>query len=213
MSVKPGSYRNLQEAFWLEHLTVGQNLHFYERLPTISETYRDNFRRDPIETFQHHKTISVLLNNPDHAGQVFVDTASRKRAFGNVYVLNDTIIFKGSCLMCFFFLSNTLLDVRGRLEGESIVGASIHDIPNLWCIEESPSLTSHPMLSPNQDSPSLTVTVTQITSATGRRIRDWREPIRRMLQSRDASILFTDKPPGSSGSIPSAGSSASTLLS
>ena len=168
---------------------------------------------DPIKRVRYQQTISVLTDNPDYIGQVFVDTAERKRAFVNVYVLNDTIIFKGLCLICFFPLSDTLLDVHGRLEGESIVGVAIHCIPDLWCIEES--LTSQSAHSPNRNGPSLTVTATQITSATGKRILDWREPIRRMLQSGDVGILFTDKPPSSSSSISSAasGSSVSSLLS
>ena len=185
-----------------------QNFHFYERLPERPEYYRGDFQMDPIKRVRYQqKTISVLTDNPDHAGQVFVDTAERKRAFVNVYVLNDTIIFKGSCLICFLSLSDTLLlDVSGRLEGESIVGLAIHGIPDLWCIEESLSLTSQPALSPNRNGPSLTVTATQITSATGKRIRDWREPIRQMLQSRDVGILFTDTSPCSSTAISSVAS-------
>jgi hypothetical protein len=35
------------------------------------------------------------------------------------------------------FTSDALLDVRGRLEGEDILGAAIHCIPDLWCFEES----------------------------------------------------------------------------
>ena len=166
---------------------------------------------DPIKRVRHQQTISVLTDNPDHAGRVFVDTAERKRAFVNVYILNDTIIFKGSCLICFFPLSDTLLDVHGRLEGESIVGVAIHCIPDLWCIEESLSPASLPAPSPNRNSPSLTVT--QITSATGKRIRDWREPIRRMLRSRDVGILFTDKRPSNSSSLAASGSSVGSLLS
>jgi hypothetical protein len=92
-------------------------------------------------------------------------------------------------------LSNTLLDVYGELEGENIVGEAIQGIPNLWCFEERPlSLAFQPALPTN---PSLTVTATQITSAAGMLIRDWREPIHRMLQSRDVNIRFTDKPPSS----------------
>jgi hypothetical protein len=166
---------------------------------------------DPIKRVRYQQTISVLTDNPDYIGQVFVDTAERKRAFVNVYVLNDTIIFKGLCLILFFPLSDTLLDIHGRLEGESIVGVAIHCIPDLWCIEES--LTPQPALSPNRNNPSLTVTATQITSATGKPIVDWREPIRRMLQSRDVGILFADKSPSSSTSSAASGSSVSCLLS
>jgi hypothetical protein len=44
---------------------------------------------------------------------------------------------KVHALNVFFFTSDALLDVRGRLEGEDILGAAIHCIPNLWCFEES----------------------------------------------------------------------------
>ena len=113
--------------------------------------------------------------------------------------------------LCFLFvLSDPFPDVCGRLEGESIVGAAIEGTPNLWCFEERPVFLvseSHPTLSPNWYRPSLTATATQITSAKGILIRDWREPIRRMLQSRDVNIRITDKPPGSSRSGYSASSS------
>ena len=97
-----------------------------------------------------------------------------------------------------FSLPDILPDVCGRLEGESIVGAAIEGIPNVWCFEELPlSPASHPApLSPVRFLPSklLVMTATQITSAEGVLIRDWREPIRRMLQSRDVNIRITDKP-------------------
>ena len=98
--------------------------------------------------------------------------------------------------ICFISLSNTPLDVCGELEGENIVGEAIQGVPNLWCFEERPlSLASQRALSTN---PSLTVTATQITSAAGMLIRDWREPVHRMLQSRHVNLRFTDKPPSSS---------------
>ena len=92
-----------------------------------------------------------------------------------------------------------LLDVCGKLEGESIVGAAIQGIPNVWCFEEPrQSLASQPALSPsNRNSPSPTTTTTRITSEEGMLILDW--PIRRMLQSRDdINIRITDKPPRNS---------------
>ncbi|KAH9987202.1 hypothetical protein BJV77DRAFT_1026808 [Russula vinacea] len=180
------NWRSLLRPFEFRYKVPEPNFHFYATLPTSPED---------SGTFPGHKRVSVLTDNPDHAGQVFVDTAERKRVFVNVYVLNDTIIFK---------------DVHGRLEGESIVGVAIHCIPNLWCIEES--LTSQPARSPNRNGPSLTVTATQITSATGKRIWDWREPIRRMFQSRDVGILFTDKPPSSSTSISSVASGSGPFI-
>ena len=56
---------------------------------------------DPIETFQHER-ISVLTDNRDNAGRVFLEIAGRRRAFGNVWALKDAIIFKGSSLLCCF---------------------------------------------------------------------------------------------------------------
>jgi hypothetical protein len=178
-------------------LTLEQNPHFYPRLPTLPEAYGGNFRMEPIGTFQHER-VSVLVDKPNHAGQIFLETARETRVFGNVWVPNETIIFKGSCLLCCFSLSDALLDVCGNLVGESIVEAAINGIPNIWSFEEPlrRPLASH---SPNQNSPSLTVTATQLTSAEGILIRDWREPIRQMLQSRDdVYIRITDKPPSSS---------------
>jgi hypothetical protein len=103
----------------------------------------------------------------------------------------------------FFTLSDTLLDVCGRLESESVVGAAIEGIPNLWCFEEpllSPPSESQLAHSPNLDTPSLTVTASRITSAEGILIRDWREPIRQMVRFQNVNIRITDKPPSSSSS-------------
>ena len=177
----------------IRRLTLKQNPHFYPRLPTLPEAYGDNFRMEPIGIFQHER-VSVLVDNPNRAGQVFLETARETRAFGNVWVPNETIIFKGSCLLCCFSLSDTLLDVCGNLVGESIVEAAINGLPNIWSFKEP-----LPTRSTNRNNPSLTVTATQITSAEGILIRDWREPIRQILQSRDyVYVRITDKPPSSS---------------
>ena len=123
---------------------------------------------DPIDTFQHER-ISVLT---DSSGQVTLEAAGRMRVFGNVWAPNDYIIFKGPLPLCFFSLSDTLLDLRGTLEGEGVVGAAIQGIPNLWCfVIRSHELATSPIPSP-----------TQITSGAGVLVHDWREPIRRMLR-------------------------------
>jgi hypothetical protein len=80
-------------------LTVKDNPHFYEKLPTSAEKYEGQFRTDPIETF-HHDKISVLTDNPRLTGRVFLETAEEKRAFGNVWVPKEAIIFKGSYRSC-----------------------------------------------------------------------------------------------------------------
>jgi hypothetical protein len=212
MPVMLSPHSVLSEVLWIfsrvedkhKRLVVEQNPHFYKVLPTSPKAYGGELRTDPIETFQHEK-ISVLIDSPAHSGRVFLETRGRVRVFGNVWVPNEVIIFKGSCISIsyFFSLSYTFLDVNGKLEGESVVGAAIQGIPNLWSIEEFPlSLASQLALSPNWKSPSFIVTATQITSAAGILIRDWREPIRRMSQSRDVNIRITDKPPsGSSSSV------------
>ena len=176
----------------MRRLTLEQNPHFYSRLPTIPEAYGGNFRMEPIGTFQHER-VSVLVDNPNYAGQVFLETARETRAFGNVWVPNETIIFKGSCLLCCFSLSDALLDVCGNLVGESIVEAAINGIPNIWSFEE-PLRRRFPFRSIYQNE----VNAKQITSAEGILIRDWREPIRQMLQSKDdVYVRITDKPPSS----------------
>jgi hypothetical protein len=75
-------------------LTLKQNPHFYKRLPTLPEAYGGDFRMDPIQTFQHER-ISVLTDSSYHEGRVFLETAGKLRVFGNVWALNDCIIFKG----------------------------------------------------------------------------------------------------------------------
>lgn len=204
---------NESEALWIfsrfedekKRLALEMNPYFYERLPTLPEAYGDEFRMDAIMTFQHGR-ISVLSDNPVDVGRVFLECATPKWAFGNVWVTNDTMIFKGSCLLYILIFSDTLLDVRGRLVGESTVGTAIQGIPNVWCYEELPehraslllnrkfcSSTSHMRHIPNSASASTRRSIlnaVQISSAAGILIRDWREPIRRMLQSRDFDICF-----------------------
>ena len=75
-------------------LTLKDNPHFYEELPRSPEEYGDKFLMEPIETFMH-KRISVLTDNLGQAGQVFLKTAKKTRAFGNVCVPKNAIIFKG----------------------------------------------------------------------------------------------------------------------
>jgi hypothetical protein len=77
-------------------LTLKQNPHFYEGLPTSPDEYKGTFRRDPIETFDLEE-VNVLTDNSG-PGRVFLETAKETRAFGNVWVPKDAIIFKGSSL-------------------------------------------------------------------------------------------------------------------
>lgn len=173
-------------------LTLKDNAHFYENLPTSAENYVGQFQIDPVQTFQleneneNEKKISVLTDNPGLTGRLFLEADNKSRAFGNVWVPKEAIIFK---------------DVCGKLEGENIIGSAIENTPNLWCFEE-PSLSnaSWPSLS-DRSTPSPTTTATPTTDPTGALLGDWREPILRMLRSKGVkiNIRISDKsPPGSS---------------
>jgi hypothetical protein len=84
-------------------LTLKDNPHFYENLPTSAEKYEGQFRTEPVVTFRREK-ISVLTDNPRLTGRLFLETAKeKKRAFGNVWVPKEAIIFKGSYPFCSFF--------------------------------------------------------------------------------------------------------------
>ena len=106
----------------------------------------------------------------------------------------------------FFALSDTLLDIHGRLEGETIVGAAFQDKPNLWCYKEREplSLFRAPQLalSPDRSGPSPNVTET-LASVSTMLQGDWKEPIRQILGPLDVNIHITTKPPSSSASATS----------
>jgi hypothetical protein len=105
------------------------------------------------------------------------------------------------CLFSFSLTPCFLLDVCGTLEGESLVGDAIQGVPDVWCFEEPPLSLVSESESYWQQTPltdwyissvsSRNVTATRITSAEGILIRDWKEPIRRMLEVRDFNVLIT----------------------
>jgi hypothetical protein len=106
-------HSSLPEVLWMfsrfpdekRRLTLSQNPHFYERLPTLPEAYGGEFGMDPIRSLQQR--ISVLIDIPDQAGRVILETAGEIRVFGNLWVLNNVIIFKGLCLLFILFPSLT----------------------------------------------------------------------------------------------------------
>jgi hypothetical protein len=105
-------------------LTLKENPHFYKftHLPTSPEAYVGDFKTDPIDNFQHAK-ICVLTDKP---GRLYLETDQNSRAFGNVWVPNDAIIFKGSritflsTLPLFSSPSRRLWKARGRKYSSSV---------------------------------------------------------------------------------------------
>jgi hypothetical protein len=179
-------------------------------VPSLAAPVIKNARPAP----SHHLAFSTPLLSIAHgdsttcqpplfAGRVFLETSTETRAFGNVWVQSDAIIFEGSCPdLPPFPLSDILSDVCEKLEGESIVGEAIKDTP-IWCLEELPPSPSS--RSPNRSSPSPTSNTTPMTPLLLN--GDWREPIRRMLRSlSNVNIRISAKPPTNSSpsySIPS----------
>jgi hypothetical protein len=100
-------------------------------------------------------------------------------------------------------------DVCGKLEGESIVQASIQDVSKLWYLEEPPSPLS-PLsptsLSTSPISPLSTVTASSINSAASDTFQDWRQPIRQGI-TLDTNICIRAVPPSLSSPSPSSPSS------
>ena len=114
--------------------------------------------------------------------------------------LREQLYSKVHTFMCSFFAPpNILLDVCGKLEGESIIGSVIKTTPNLWCFEEPPLPDVSPawLLRPDRSSPPPIRAAMPITSSTGALLGDWREPILRMLRPQGANIniRFSDRPP------------------
>jgi hypothetical protein len=88
-------------------LTLKNSPHFYEKLPTSAEIYGGLFLSDPTDPNEifHHDKISILTDNSGLTGRVFLEAAKKERIFGNVWVLDEAIIFKGSYLSVFLFLT------------------------------------------------------------------------------------------------------------
>ncbi|KAI9435926.1 hypothetical protein H4582DRAFT_2161393 [Lactarius indigo] len=102
-------------------ITLEQNPHFYSSLPADESVYMPWFNFSPIKDFGKQwpqlRTIYVLVDRPGH---VFLQTKQINRSFGNIWLINDFLIFK---------------DHRGSLEGEQLLRLSA--LPgNLWYREQ-----------------------------------------------------------------------------
>lgn len=173
---------NLPEILWnfsrlegLGRLTLKQNPHFYKfpDFPKTRKKYHGEFKVDPIEDFRDaielDARIWVITDKP---GRIFIKTPHHMRAFGNVWHVpdNDAIIFKGSSMTLPFlpsFLTNSLLDICGNIEGEDVVHVSIRSPSELRYLERLPSPSTSPSseVSPSPSSPYYIATPSTTSSA------------------------------------------------
>ena len=164
-----------------KRITLKQNAHFYKGLPRTKGEYGDDFRSDPMESFQDTHEISVLTDRP---GRVYLESGQVPRAFGNVWLPNDALIFKGTWITPSNLSPfNVSPDVCGKLEGESIVGAPMQGSPKVRYRVEP--------LRPS----------TSTNAAPWEPLQDWREPIRRTLNSENTSISISAERPKSTKSL------------
>ncbi len=156
-------------------ITLEQNPHFYSSLPTGESAYKPWFKFSPIKDFGKQwrdlRTIYVLVDRP---GRVFLETKLINRSIGNVWMMNDFLIFKGlRHIYSWRLLSDVSPDHRGSLEGEQLVRLSA--LPgNLWYCEqrvafpdsEAHARSDHRCMRPIMTSPFA-------TPASGGPFRDW----------------------------------------
>ncbi|KAH9165694.1 hypothetical protein EDB89DRAFT_2076551 [Lactarius sanguifluus] len=136
-------------------ITLEQNPHFYSSLLTDSSAFMSWFKFSPINDFKkqwrHLRTIYVLVDRPGH---VFLETKLINRSFGNVWMLNDFLIFK---------------DHRGSLEGEQLIRLSA--LPgDLWYWEQQIDPGPHARPDHRSMRPIMT---TPFAPASGRPFEDW----------------------------------------
>ena len=80
-------------------ITLEQNPHFYYSLPADEKAFTPVFTFHPLgdlSVLKPHDTVYVLVDRPSC---VFIESKGEMRRFGNVWVLNGTLIFKGLCTL------------------------------------------------------------------------------------------------------------------
>ena len=77
-------------------IVLQQNPHFYLDLPTSGDAYGAEFFWDSTKEFQlnPNDTVYILVDRPG-LDRVYLEAEKRKRIFGNVWVPNNVMIFKG----------------------------------------------------------------------------------------------------------------------
>ena len=76
-------------------ITLEQNPHFYLRCPANESAYTPMFRRHPLQdtnVLEHNDILYVLF---DSLSRVILHTEHGSRIFGNIWMLNGSLIFRG----------------------------------------------------------------------------------------------------------------------
>ena len=172
----------VEEIFWnfsrlqgKRRITLQQNPYFYKGLPRSARAYTDDFTAEPIENFRDATDILVLT---DRESRVYLKTNETRRVFGNVWGLDEAIIFKGQPVVCRSSLLMPPLDIHGKLQGDRIVEADIQGTPNVWTRAESESSVTPPVdrLQRSQDRG-------PADPSWNRTFQDWRQLVRDSLDS------------------------------
>ena len=115
-------------------ITLEQNPHFYLRCPADENVYSPTFQRYPLQdlrgALEDDDTVYVLFDRP---GSVFLTNEHNSVIFGNIWSLNDSLIFRGLCgvFRSPRLLSDVSTDRSGVLEGDQLVRSSSMRY-NLW---------------------------------------------------------------------------------
>ena len=119
---KPGPFGANEWKIW-KCSTLRDNPHFYTDLPTSPEAYGDKFEINPTEDIRHADKFYVLTDKPE---PVHIMTDGGLQSFGNFWCPKNAIIFKGlGIFFAFPLISDVLLDMCGRLRGQSIIEESL----------------------------------------------------------------------------------------
>ena len=165
-----------------ERITLRKNPHFYRDLSSSAPKYSSNFTADPMLKFCFSDETGIRVLT-DERSRVFLETG-KKRVFGNFWVPDKAIIFKGPGVVHLYRFSiltrsDNLPDVCGKLEGEGVVAKDIEGTPNLW--REAPPLAGEPTTdSANPNDPKKDMV-----------FEDWRQLVRDALYSRTSIRIST----------------------
>ena len=155
---------------------------------------------DPSGALEHNDTVYILFDWPC---RVFLDTEHKSRVFGNIWLLNGSLIFRGLCHDSRFrrFLSDVFPDSSGVLEGEQVVrGSSTRynlrycEQPVVYNDSESRSRLNHSYLRPIITTPSAN------PSSVGA-FEDWTVLSHPTLHSINVHIYDSRGSPGSTSSL------------